>query len=93
MKGGGVPPPLSVNFFPLTFWENVVRDGSERGGGTPLKTISVTGVFDPFPKYAKSVAINGMDVLRCACNLLVNPMLETFVQSKNEPKCDYQSCL
>ena len=34
-KGGGGVPPLSVNFFPLTFWENVVRDGPG-GGGTPL---------------------------------------------------------
>ena len=34
LRGGGVPP-FSVNFFPLTFWENVVRDGPG-GGGTPL---------------------------------------------------------
>ena len=34
LRGGG-EPPFSVNFFPLTFRENVVRDGPG-GGGTPL---------------------------------------------------------
>ena len=32
VEGGGVPP-LSVNFFPLGFWEPTVRGGGE--GGTP----------------------------------------------------------
>ena len=34
MKGGG-GTPFSVNFFPLTFRENVVRDGPGGGGGYP----------------------------------------------------------
>ena len=34
VKGGGVPP-FSVNFFPLTFRENVVRDGPGGRGGYP----------------------------------------------------------
>ena len=32
-EGGGGVPPFSVNFFSLTFRENVVRDGP--GGGVP----------------------------------------------------------
>ena len=31
-----LPPWRYVNFFSLTFRENLVRDGPEGGGGTPL---------------------------------------------------------
>ena len=34
VEGGGVPP-FSVNFFPLTFRQNLVRGGPGGGAGTP----------------------------------------------------------
>ena len=37
-EGGGVPP-FSVNFFPLTFWENLVHDGPGGEGEYPLMEI------------------------------------------------------
>ena len=51
MEGGGVPP-FSVNFFPLTFRQNLVRGGP--GGVPPQRKVSVPGVFEPFPKLPLS---------------------------------------
>ena len=48
LRGGEYPLPLSINFFPLTFRENVVRDGL----GAEVNISSRNQYFCTWPKMA-----------------------------------------